>query len=92
MVLYFTGTGNSRYLARRIAKGLDMPLYDRNACIKAGDTAPVLGCAEMEAETGEMWQELADLRKSCSISRVGRRKKIQLNENRGQLAQKIYAG
>ena len=62
MVLYFTGTGNSRYLARRIAKGLDMPLYDRNACIKAGDTAPVLGCAEMEAETGEMWQKLADLR------------------------------
>ena len=62
MVLYFTGTGNSRYLARRIAEGLDMPLYDLNACIKAGDTAPVLGCAEMEAETGEMRQELADLR------------------------------
>ena len=41
MVLYFTGTGNSRYLARRIAEGLEMPLYDLNACIKAGDTAPV---------------------------------------------------
>ena len=41
MVLYFSGTGNSRYLARRIAEGLDMPLYDLNACIKAGDTAPV---------------------------------------------------
>ena len=41
MVLYFTGTGNSRYLARRIAEGLGMPLYDLNACIKAGDTAPV---------------------------------------------------
>ena len=41
MVLYFTGTGNSRYLARRIAEGLKMPLYDLNACIKAGDTAPV---------------------------------------------------
>ena len=41
MVLYFTGTGNSRYLARRIAEGLDMPLYDLNTCIKAGDTAPV---------------------------------------------------
>ena len=36
MVLYFTGTGNSRYLARRIAEGLDMPLYDLNTCIKAG--------------------------------------------------------
>lgn len=41
MVLYFTGTGNSRYLARRIAEGVEMPLYDLNACIKAGDTAPV---------------------------------------------------
>ena len=41
MVLYFTGTGNSRYLARRIAEGLEMPLYDLNACIKAGDTASV---------------------------------------------------
>ena len=41
MVLYFTGTGNSRYLARRIAEGLEMPLYDLNACIKAGDTVPV---------------------------------------------------
>ena len=40
MVLYFTGTGNSRYLAQRIAEGLDMPLYDLNACIQAGDTAP----------------------------------------------------
>ena len=41
MVLYFTGTGNSRYLARRIAEGLEMPLYDLNVCIKAGNTAPV---------------------------------------------------
>ena len=41
MVLFFSGTGNSRYLARCVAEGLDMPLYDLNACIKAGDTAPV---------------------------------------------------
>lgn len=41
MVLYFTGTGNSRYLARRIAEGLEMRLYDLNVCIKAGDTGPV---------------------------------------------------
>ena len=41
MVLYFTGIGNSRYLARRIAEGLEMPLYDLNTCIQAGDTAPV---------------------------------------------------
>ena len=36
MVLYFTGTGNSRYLARRIAEGLEMLLYDLNACIGCG--------------------------------------------------------
>ena len=41
MVLYFSGTGNSRYLARRIAEELDMPLYDLNTCIQAGDTSPV---------------------------------------------------
>ena len=41
MALFFSGTGNSRYLARRIAEGLDMPLYDLNVCIQAGDTAPV---------------------------------------------------
>ena len=41
MVLFFSGTCNSRYLARRVAEGLDMPLYDLNACIQAGDTAPV---------------------------------------------------
>ena len=41
MVLYFTGTGNSRYLARRIAEGVEMPLYDLNTCIQAGDTSPV---------------------------------------------------
>ena len=41
MALFFSGIGNSRYLARRIAEGLDMQLYDLNACIKAGDTAPV---------------------------------------------------
>ena len=39
MVLYFTGTGNSRYLALRIAEELDIPLYDLNTCIKAGVTA-----------------------------------------------------
>ena len=41
MVLYFTGTGNSRYLAGRIADALNMPRYDLNACIKAGNTTPV---------------------------------------------------
>ena len=36
MVLYFTGTGNSRYLARRIAEGLETPLYDLNAASSRG--------------------------------------------------------
>ena len=41
MVLYFTGTGNSRYLAERIAGRLSMPVYDLNVCIKTGNTKPV---------------------------------------------------
>ncbi len=45
MILYFSGTGNSRYVARRMADALHEPLCDMNDRIKAGDTAPV--------ETGE---------------------------------------
>ena len=45
MILYFSGTGNSGYAARRIAGGLGEPLLYLNDRIRAGDTAPV--------ETGE---------------------------------------
>ena len=45
MVLTFTGTGNSRYVARRIADALGEPLLSINDRFRAGDTAPV--------ETGE---------------------------------------
>ena len=45
MILYFSGTGNSGYAARRIADGLGEPLLCLNDRIRAGDTAPV--------ETGE---------------------------------------
>ena len=45
MILYFSGTGNSGYAARRIADRLGEPLLCLNDRIKAGDTAPV--------ETGE---------------------------------------
>lgn len=45
MVLTFTGTGNSRYVARRIADALGEPLLSINDRLRAGDTAPV--------ETGE---------------------------------------
>ena len=40
MVLYFTGTGNSRYIAERIAKALGDKLLSMNDRIKAGDTLP----------------------------------------------------
>ena len=41
MVLYFTGTGNSRYIAQRIAEALGDELLSMNDRIKAGDTSPV---------------------------------------------------
>ena len=45
MIVFFSGTGNSRYVAGRIADALGEPLLDLGARIKAGDTSPV--------ETGE---------------------------------------
>ena len=41
MTLFFTGTGNSRYVAERIAKALGDVLFNMNDHIKAGDTSPV---------------------------------------------------
>lgn len=41
MVLYFTGTGNSRYVARRVAGALGDQLLSMNDRIKKGDTSPV---------------------------------------------------
>ena len=41
MVLYFTGTGNSRYIAKRIAEALGDELLSMNDRIKAGDISPV---------------------------------------------------
>ena len=41
MVLYYTGTGNSRYIAKRIADALGEELFDINARIKSGDTSAV---------------------------------------------------
>ena len=41
MVLYFSGTGNSRYVAERIAVTLGEELLSMNDRIKAGDTTPV---------------------------------------------------
>lgn len=45
MILYFSGTGNSKYAAERIAKELGDTCLSMNARIKSGDTSPV--------ETGE---------------------------------------
>ena len=41
MVLCFSGTGNSRYMARRIAEGLQDEITDLNAKIKANDNSPI---------------------------------------------------
>ena len=41
MVLYFTGTGNSRHVAGRIAEALGDALFSMNDRIKAGGTSPV---------------------------------------------------
>ena len=41
MILYFSGTGNSRYIAQRIAEALGDELLSMNDRIKAGDTSSV---------------------------------------------------
>ncbi len=41
MVLYYTGTGNSRYVAKRIAESLGDELCSMNDRIKAGDISPI---------------------------------------------------
>lgn len=42
MVLYFTGTGNSRYIAKRVADALGDKLLSMNDRIKAADTSPII--------------------------------------------------
>lgn len=42
MVLYFTGTGNSKYIAERIAMALNDDILSMNDRIKAGNTANVM--------------------------------------------------
>ena len=41
MILFYSGTGNSRYVAKRIAVALGDELLSMNDHIKAGDTSPV---------------------------------------------------
>ena len=41
MILYFSGTGNSKYVAKRIADALGDALVNLNDRIKSGDTSPV---------------------------------------------------
>ena len=45
MILYFSGTGNSKFVAQRIADALGDEIVNLNDRIKSGDTSPV--------ETGE---------------------------------------
>ena len=41
MILYFSGTGNSNYVAKRIADALGDEIVNLNARIKASDTSPI---------------------------------------------------
>ena len=41
MILCFSGTGNSRYIAKRIADALQDEVVDLNAKIKAADRSPI---------------------------------------------------
>lgn len=41
MILYFTGTGNSRYLAKKLAMETGEELLCINEKIKAGDTGEI---------------------------------------------------
>ena len=41
MILYFSGTGNSKYVAKRIADALGDEIVNLNDRIKASDTSPV---------------------------------------------------
>lgn len=41
MIFCFSGTGNSRYIAQRIAEALQEPMIDLNARIKANNTTTV---------------------------------------------------
>ena len=41
MVLYFSGTGNSKYIAKRIAEAIRENTVDLNMKIKENDTSPL---------------------------------------------------
>ena len=41
MILYFSGTGNSRYIAKRIAEAVQEDAVDLNMKIKENDTSPL---------------------------------------------------
>ena len=41
MIFCFSGTGNSRYIARRFAEALQEPITDLNAKIRTRDTSPI---------------------------------------------------
>lgn len=41
MILYFSGTGNSKYVAQRMAEALNQSLLSMNDRIRSHDTSPV---------------------------------------------------
>ncbi|SFQ15132.1 hypothetical protein SAMN05216343_1275 [Oscillibacter sp. PC13] len=77
MILYFSGTGNSKYVAKRIADALGDALVNLNDRIKSGDTSPV--------ETGERViivtpspASTEQLRRFSAINRLRRRGTISM--------------
>ena len=63
MILCFSGTGNSRYIAKKIAAELEDEIVDVNAKIKAADYSPV--------KTGECNRCNSDLCVAYSPNCVG---------------------
>ena len=95
MVLYFTGTGNSKYAAQRIAKGLGDTLLCMNDCIRVGDTSPVETGRRLvivrqdgvyEAQEGCL--SLAGVRKTKRFQTI----KVQWQNEKLQLRRKTFTG
>ena len=74
MILYFSGTGNSKYAARRIADALGEPLLSLNDRIKSGDTLGAIARRYRVTTTQIMrWNNL----KSAHKLRIGQRLRIE---------------
>ena len=55
MVFCFSGTGNSRYIAGKIAKALQDKVVDLNEKIKANDNSPMQAGRNVIERFGNSW-------------------------------------